>query len=242
MLKARRDGYDGHGNLVVRDAAASESACRKLGWPDRSLYAEAYVDYERELAALVVRGLDGTLAQYPVVETRQDPRLHICREVIAPAPDVPPEVAVRAARIARGAVEAVDGVGAFGVELFLLHDGQVWINELAPRPHNSAHYTIEACWTSQFANHVRAVTGLPLGDPNLRQPAAAMVNLLGSGTAPPRIEDLSAALSAESGAFVHLYAKAANRPGRKMGHVTAVGDSPTEALERARATASRIRL
>jgi 5-(carboxyamino)imidazole ribonucleotide synthase len=242
MLKARRDGYDGHGNLVVRDAAHAESACRQLGGPDRALYAEAFVDYERELAALVVRGSDGNLAQYPVVETRQDPRLHICREVIAPAPDVPPEVADRAARIARGAVEAVDGVGAFGVELFLLHDGQVCINELAPRPHNSAHYSIEACWTSQFANHVRAVTGLPLGDPGQRQPAAAMVNLLGSRTAPPRIDDLSAALSVDSGAFVHLYAKAANRPGRKMGHVTAVGDSPTEALERARATASRIRL
>jgi 5-(carboxyamino)imidazole ribonucleotide synthase len=242
MLKARRDGYDGHGNLVVADAAASEAACRRLGWPERSLYAEAYVDFERELAALVVRGLDGSLAQYPVVETRQDPRLHICREVIAPAPDVAPEIADRAARIARGAVEAVGGVGAFGVELFLMQDGQVCINELAPRPHNSAHYSIEACWTSQFANHVRAVMGLPLGDPNLRQPAAAMVNLLGTGTAPPRIGDLSAALSFDARAFVHLYAKAANRAGRKMGHVTAVGDSPTEALDRARATANRIRL
>src|SRR6202035_157657 len=117
--------------------------------------------------------------QYPVVETRQDARLHICREVLAPA-DLPPEVAHRAAAIARGAVEAVDGIGAFGVELFLLPGGEVCINELAPRPHNSAHYTIEACWTSQFHNHVRAVLGLPPGDPGLRAPAAAMVNLLGT--------------------------------------------------------------
>src|SRR6202023_2860141 len=131
----------------------------------------------------------GQIAQYPLVETRQDPALHICREVLAPA-DVSPEVSHRALAIARGAVEAVGGVGAFGVELFLLPDGQVCINELAPRPHNSAHYTIEACWSSQFDNHVRAVMGLPLGDPGLRTPAAAMVNLLGTGSGAFRDEDL----------------------------------------------------
>ena len=162
MLKARRDGYDGRGNVVVRDASESQSACEGLGWPDRTLFVEAFAHFDRELAVLVVRGLDGQVVQYPVVETRQDPKLHICREVLAPA-DLPSDIAERAAAIARGAVEAVDGIGAFGVELFLLRDGEVCINELAPRPHNSAHYTIEACWTSQFDNHVRAVLGLPLG-------------------------------------------------------------------------------
>src|SRR5439155_8761688 len=124
----------------------------------------------------------------------------------------------QAASVARGAVEAVGGVGAFGVELFLLGDGQVVINELAPRPHNSAHYTIEACWTSQFENHVRAVFGLPLGDAAMREPAAAMVNLLGTGSQPLADDCLAAAL-AEPHTYVHPYGKAEDRVGRKMGHV-----------------------
>jgi 5-(carboxyamino)imidazole ribonucleotide synthase len=184
----------------------------------------------------VVRGLDGATVQYPTVETRQDPVLHICREVLAPA-ECAPDIAERAAAIARGAVEAVGGVGAFGVELFLLRDGQVCINELAPRPHNSAHYTIEACWTSQFENHVRAVLGLPLGDPSLREPAAAMVNLLGTTNAPVR-----GAHVVEPRSYVHLYGKEENRPGRKMGHVTAVGSSVDEALARAKTAAAKIEL
>ncbi|MCA1648593.1 MAG: ATP-grasp domain-containing protein, partial [Chloroflexi bacterium] len=240
MLKARRDGYDGRGNIVVHDAAHAEAACVALGWPARALFVEAFVEFERELATLVVRGQDGHVAQYPVVETRQDPTLHICREVLAPA-DLEEALAAHATTIARGAVEAVGGVGAFGVELFLLPDRQVCINELAPRPHNSAHYTIEACWSSQFDNHVRAVFGLPLGDPGLRPPAAAMVNLLGTRGSPLRDGDLDAAL-VEPRTFVHLYGKTENRLGRKMGHVTALGATPREASSRARATAARFRL
>jgi 5-(carboxyamino)imidazole ribonucleotide synthase len=241
MLKARRDGYDGRGNVVMRDPSEAKSACAALGWPARALFVEAFTRFDRELAVLVVRGRGGEVAQYAVVETRQDPNLHICREVLAPA-DVLPDTARRAAAIARGAVEAVGGVGAFGVELFLLPDGQVCINELAPRPHNSAHYSIEAAWTSQFDNHVRAVLGLPLGDPGLRTPATAMVNLLGTETGLP-LDDESLALAlAEPHAYVHLYGKSENRPGRKMGHVTALGGSADEALQRARAAARRIRL
>jgi len=240
MLKARRDGYDGRGNVLVHSPAEVEAACERLGWPARSLFVEACVPFERELAALVVRGLDGQVASYPVVETQQDPALHICRVVLAPA-DVPSAVAERAANIARAAVEAVDGSGAFGVELFLLPDQQVWINELAPRPHNSAHYSIEACWTSQFENHVRAVLGLPLGDPRLRAPAAAMVNLLGSGRGPVQHADLAAALAVNQVA-VHLYGKTENRPGRKLGHVTAVGPSREQALQAAQAAAARLHL
>src|SRR5216683_5683681 len=194
MLKARRDGYDGRGNIVVHSADDAESAFRKLGWPERQLYAEAFAEFDRELASLVVRGFDGGTVQYPTVETRQDPVLHICREVLAPA-EISADVAERAADIARGAVEAVGGVGAFGVEMFLLRDGQVCINELAPRPHNSAHYTIEACGVSQFENHVRAVLGLPLGDAGLRVPAAAMVNLLGTHSGSMSADDLADALA-----------------------------------------------
>ena len=130
-------------------------------------------------------------------------------------------------------------MGAFGVELFLLKDGQVCVNELAPRPHNSAHYSIEACWTSQFDNHVRAVLGLPLGDTALRAPAAAMVNLLGSGAHSLDDQSLMGAL-VEPHAYVHLYGKAENRAGRKMGHVTAIGETREEALARARRVAQRI--
>jgi 5-(carboxyamino)imidazole ribonucleotide synthase len=238
MLKARRDGYDGRGNTVVTSATEAESACRGLGWPERPLYAEAFIEFERELACMVVRGLDGAIVQYPVVETIQDADLHICREVLAPAA-IANEVAERAAAIASAASEAVAAIGALGVELFLLRDGQVAINELAPRPHNSGHYTIEACWTSQFDNHVRAVLGLPLGESSLRAPAAAMVNLLGSSTEPaaaPR-EALEVPHT-----FVHLYGKSDNRPGRKMGHVTAIGGSVEEARDLALTAANRVRV
>jgi 5-(carboxyamino)imidazole ribonucleotide synthase len=237
MLKTRRDGYDGRGNVVVRDPEAAEAACQQLGWPGRRLYAEAFVEFERELASLVVRGLDGQIVQYPTVETIQDPALHICREVRAPA-DVTERVADQAAAIARGAVEAVDGLGAVGVEMFLLLDGQVVINELAPRPHNSGHYTIEACWSSQFDNHVRAVLGLPLGDTALRAPAAVMVNLLGTSNLPL---DPERALGVPR-AFVHVYGKGENRAGRKMGHVTAIGDTLEDARLHAERAASLVRV
>jgi 5-(carboxyamino)imidazole ribonucleotide synthase len=238
MLKARRDGYDGHGNALVADRSQADQACRRLGWPDKMLFAEARVPFERELAVLVVRGRDGEMVTYPTVETRQDPALHICRVVLAPA-EVSAAVAERAAAIARGAVEAVGGVGAFGVELFLLPGGEVLINELAPRPHNSAHYSIEACVTSQFSNHVRAVMGWPLGAPDLRVPAAVMVNVLGTGGSRAPAMCLALALPET---YVHLYGKSENRPGRKLGHVTALADSLDVALARAHQAADGLGL
>jgi 5-(carboxyamino)imidazole ribonucleotide synthase len=237
MLKARRDGYDGRGNVVLHSPTEAEQACAHLGWPARKLYAEAFVDFERELACIVVRGLDGQVVQYPVVETIQDPAQHICCEVLAPA-SIAEGAALQAANVARGAVEAVDGLGAFGIEMFLLTDGQVVVNELAPRPHNSGHYTIDACWSSQFDNHVRSVLGLQLGDTGLRAPAAVMLNLLGTSGEPV---DADAALSVPQ-TFVHLYGKSENRRGRKMGHVTAVGTTLQEARERALAAARHVRV
>jgi 5-(carboxyamino)imidazole ribonucleotide synthase len=240
MLKARRDGYDGRGNAIVIDAVAAEAACAKLGFPDRQLFVEAFVKFERELAVIVVRTWAGEVVVYPVVETRQDPILHVCRAVLAPA-DLTPTVAEQASAIARGAVEAVGGVGTFGVEMFLLPDARVLVNELAPRPHNSGHYTIEACSTSQFSNHVRAVLDLPLGAPDMRVPAAVMVNLLGTGAGEVRGADLFAALAGPE-TFVHVYGKAENRPGRKLGHVTALGSSLQEAMQRAESAAECLRL
>jgi 5-(carboxyamino)imidazole ribonucleotide synthase len=231
VLKARRNGYDGYGNALVRDAASLAAACAALGWPERELLVEQFVPFERELAVIVVRERGGGTIAYPVVETQQDPERHICRTVLAPAP-VEREVAERAAAVAAEAVRAVGGVGTFGVELFALPDGSVLVNELAPRPHNSGHYTIEGCVTSQFANHVRAVLGLPLGDPSLRAPAVVMVNLLGTAGSLPGLEEIAEALRVP-GVALHLYGKSENRVGRKMGHVTAYGATLDDALHRA---------
>jgi 5-(carboxyamino)imidazole ribonucleotide synthase len=216
------------------------AVCRDLGWPDRTLYVEKFVPFERELAVIVVRGRDGEMINYSVVETQQDPELQICRNVFAPA-DISAELADRAARIARDAVEAVDGMGTFGIELFLLPDQRILVNELAPRPHNTGHYTIEVCVTSQFENHVRAVLGLPLGDPAMRAPAAAIVNLLGHGGEMPDRSQYSCVLEVP-GVHLHIYGKDQSRPGRKMGHITVCGTSVDEAFKRALTAAERIRM
>jgi 5-(carboxyamino)imidazole ribonucleotide synthase len=238
VLKARRDGYDGYGNATVHEPEAIVPACQRLGWPSRALLVEAWVPFERELAVMVARGREGVYAIYPVAETVQ--QNHICHIVRAPAA-VSAEVAERAADLARRAVAAIEGIGVFGVELFLTADGQVLFNEIAPRPHNSGHFTIEACQTSQFENHLRAVLGLPLGAPALVTPAAVMVNLLGGRTGPAVAAGLASAL-AMPGVHVHLYGKVASRVGRKMGHVTALGDTLAEAEERARQAAETIRI
>ena len=240
LLKARRLGYDGHGNVTVAGPSDANAAIAALAGPiDRrgagalDLYAEEFVRFVGEIAVMVARGRDGTSAVYPVVETVQ--RDHICHEVVAPA-RVSLAVAERARAIALGAVKTVDAVGVVGVELFLLADGLVLLNELAPRPHNSGHYTIEACRASQFANHLRAVLGWPLGPVDLVAPAAAMVNLLGTRAAPAAPRGVRRA-EAVPRASLHLYGKRDVRPGRKMGHVTALGDTPEEALAAARQAA-----
>jgi 5-(carboxyamino)imidazole ribonucleotide synthase len=230
VLKARCYGYDGKGNATVRGPGEVESAWRRLGGAEgRSLYLEAFCPFERELAVQVTRAADGRCVVYPVVETIQ--RDHICHEVLAPA-DLVVAVSQRAAELAQEAVRCVGGVGTFGVELFLGRGGQLWINELAPRVHNSGHYTIEACECSQFENHVRAVLGWPLGSTAMRVPAAVMVNLLGRRTGSGRVTGVEKAL-AIPGAHVHLYGKSRCAPGRKMGHVTALGATVAEARARA---------
>ena len=238
VLKARRNGYDGYGNATLRGLEDIAPACERLGWPERSLLVEAWVPFVRELAVMVARGRGGECAVYPVVETIQ--QNHICHIVRAPA-RVTPDVAARAAETARCAVEAIGGIGVFGVELFETADGQVLYNEIAPRPHNSGHYTIEGCVTSQFENHLRAVFGLPLGSVELVAPAAVMVNLLGTRDGPARADGLAEAL-AVPGAHIHIYGKLASRVGRKMGHVTALGPSIEEAETRARKAAEAIQL
>lgn len=237
VLKRRTMGYDGKGNATVRAVADVDAAWRKLAGDAGRIYAEEYCPFTLELAAIVVRGLDGSVAEYPVVETEN--RDHVCRVVRAPA-RVDERVAREAARIARAAVESIGGVGAFGVEMFLMPDGRVLVNEIAPRVHNTGHYTIEACATSQFENHVRAVLGLPLGATTMRSPAVVMVNLLGAGVGSGAPIGIERALRVD-GASVHVYGKSASQRGRKMGHVTALGATLADAEARAAAAADAIR-
>ena len=229
VQKARRGGYDGRGVAILRGV---EDFGNRLKTPS---LLERYVENEKELAVMVARGRDGHTQCYPVVEMTFQ-QTNTLDMLLAPA-RVRDDIAEQARDIARGTVEALGGVGVFGVELFLTHKGEVLVNEIAPRTHNSGHYTLEACVTDQFEQHLRAVTGLPLGSTRQMCPAV-MINLLGEpgyrGT--PIIKGLEAAL-AIPGVCVHIYGKETTRPHRKMGHVTVLADE----LEAARAKAARVK-
>ncbi|KAL3682783.1 hypothetical protein R1sor_000805 [Riccia sorocarpa] len=232
MLKSRRLAYDGRGNAVVRSRDELANAVSLLGGYERGLYAEKWAPFVKELAVMVARGRDGSVSSFPVVETTH--KDNICHTVEAPA-RVSPDVAKIAMSTAEKAIKSLDGAGVFGVELFLLADGQVLLNEVAPRPHNSGHYTIEACFVSQYEQHLRAVLGLPLGDPSMKVPAALMYNLLGEDDGEAGFalahQLLHKAVSVP-GASVHWYEKPEIRKQRKMGHITFVG--PTASVVRAR--------
>lgn len=236
VLKARKLGYDGYGNATCRTPEEAEDAFGRLN-AGEGVLVEAFVPFVCELAAMVARSTRGDEAVYPVCETIQ--RDHVCHEVVVPA-RIDDGRREEAKRVARAAAAAAEGLGVTGVEMFLLKDGGVLVNELAPRPHNSGHYSIEACETSQFENHLRGILGLPLGPPLLRAPSAAMVNILGT-VAGPSQPGLAAALSVR-GAHLHLYDKAEVRVRRKMGHVTALAGTADEALAIARTAAQRVGL
>lgn len=221
VQKLRRGGYDGRGVKILRD-----DRDRPL---DGASYYEELVEFERELAVIVARSTSGETTTYPVVEMEFDADANICARVIAPA-RIEPSQETRAREVALAAVEALDGVGVLAVELFLARDGQILVNEIAPRPHNSGHLTIEACATSQFEQHLRAITGLPLGETALRS-AAVMVNVLGDSGAcgRPRLPAIDRLLE-RPGVHLHWYGKTEVRPYRKMGHVTVVADDLDDAL------------
>ncbi|NVB39720.1 5-(carboxyamino)imidazole ribonucleotide synthase [Pseudenhygromyxa sp. WMMC2535] len=245
LVKRRRGAYDGYGNRRADDLEQLRAAWEALAEApeedsgfEGGVLIEAWVPFVRELAVSVARGPEGESAVYPVVHTEQDD--HRCAAVVAPAP-IAASVAEAARALAQAAVERFEVVGVCAVELFELADGRLLVNELAPRPHNSAHYSIEACASSQFENHLRATLGWPLGDPSLVVPAALMLNLLGSRAGPTRVEGLADAL-AVPGVALHLYAKRESRPGRKMGHLTVLGEDIDELRERAERAAGRITL
>lgn len=226
VLKARRNGYDGKGNATIRTRDDIAGAWQQLrGDQGNALYVEEFCPFVSEVAVVITRGHDGVTVIYPLVETVQ--RDHVCNIVRAPA-FVAESIATQAKQIALGAIEAVGAVGTFAVEMFLKNDGGIVVNELAPRVHNSGHYTIEACACSQFENHVRAVLGLPLGSSHMVAPHAVMVNLLGRYQGTGTALGLDRAL-AVAGANLHLYGKTTTSAGRKMGHVTALGKTAEEA-------------
>jgi len=202
---------------------------------------EEFVDMGKELAVMVARNLQGEIKCYPVVEMVFDESANILDLLIAPA-RIEKEIEENVKEIAIKAVEALDGIGIFGIEMFLTKDKKILINEIAPRPHNSGHYTIEACVTSQFEQHLRAICGFALGSTELLSPAV-MINLLGEKgyRGVPLIEGLEEVLSIEGVSF-HFYGKRLTSPYRKMGHVTIVDDNLDSAIEKAKKVKERLKI
>ncbi|OBT72225.1 hypothetical protein VF21_08728 [Pseudogymnoascus sp. 05NY08] len=224
MLKSKTQAYDGRGNYSVKTKADIPAALKAL--ENRPLYAEKWANFTMEVAVIVVKTKDGVLS-YPTVETVQEDS--ICKLVYAPARKISDEINQQAQALARKTVAAFDGLGVFGVEMFLLPDNSLLLCELACRIHNSGHYTIEACSISQFEAHLRAILDLPIPAQSLeiRDPAI-MLNILGGATPEAHLQVAERALSIPN-ASVHLYGKGAGRPGRKMGHVTVTARTMEEA-------------
>ncbi|MFT5143502.1 MAG: 5-(carboxyamino)imidazole ribonucleotide synthase [Rhodothermales bacterium] len=235
VLKRFEGSYDGYGNGVAHNADELADLWPRIAGTD-GLLVEAMVSFRQELSVLVVRTESGHKVAYPAAHTEQ--RNHRCHAVVVPA-SLSPALASRAETVALAAADTVGSVGILGVELFETDDDQILVNELAPRPHNTGHYSIEGSHTSQFENHARAVVGWPLGDPGLRAPVAVMINVLGTRSGPVSSDSMAAALEVP-GVSIHLYGKEESRPDRKMGHVTATGADAGEVRARAERAASLI--
>jgi 5-(carboxyamino)imidazole ribonucleotide synthase len=237
VVKTARGGYDGKGVRVVTSAAQVTDWFGALDEDGRggALLVEELVDFRRELAQLVARRPSGDLTLWPVVESIQ--RDGVCAEVLAPAPGGSPRVAEVAAEIGRTIAEALGVTGVLAVELFETTDERILVNELAMRPHNTGHWTIDGSTTSQFEQHLRAVLDLPFGATGHTQPWSVMVNILGGPADGDLDTPLATASSDQPAAKVHLYGKAP-RPGRKIGHVTVSGEELDEVVYRARAAAA----
>lgn len=236
VIKTRQGGYDGNGNAIVASQSDIDNALKRFA--GRQLYAEAYVPFSKELAVMAVRDRQGNIVTYPVVETIHT--RNICDEVLAPA-NLPVAIIKKAQALAKQTASHLEGAGLFGIEMFLTKDNRVLLNEIAPRVHNSGHYTIEACVVSQFEQHVRAVMGLPLGDVSMVHQAAVMKNILGERSGPVNLRGLDKALSRQQ-TKVHIYGKTPTRVDRKMGHITSVGATLEEARQNARAARSDINI
>jgi 5-(carboxyamino)imidazole ribonucleotide synthase len=230
VLKSRRHGYDGQGTFIIKDFAILQP---KLDYniTESAFLIEEFIPFQRELAIIAARSVDGEVVTYPVVETQQEEQ--VCRRVIAPA-QITPKLVAEIEAIAHTILSSLQVVGVFGIELFLTPDGKVLVNEIAPRTHNSGHFSLDACETSQFEQHLRAVCGLSLGNPVLRCAAAVMVNLLGYEDTLFDYQKKRSHLQQIPRAHLHWYGKIESRLGRKLGHVTVLLDNPSEAINVAR--------
>ncbi len=231
VLKVRRHGYDGQGTFIVKDIDTLKQKIEfyntKSKLSQSNLLLEEFIPFERELAVIAARSVSGEVVTYPVVETQQEQE--VCRRVIAPA-DITPELAAKVEDIAHTLLNSLEAVGVFGIELFLTTDGKVLVNEIAPRTHNSGHFSLDACETSQFEQHLRAVCGLPLGNTALICPCAMMINLLGYENYQSEYITKRQQLKQIPQAHVHWYGKNESRPGRKLGHVTVLLDNRDASL------------
>ncbi len=239
LCKTATTGYDGKGQWKLareEDVGRLQAELAERGVSRTDYILEQWVAFEREISVLVVRSSRGDLGLYPVVENVHEGG--ILRTTRVPA-QLSAAQSAKAQAVARAAVEALDGIGVFCVEMFVLSDGDLYVNEVAPRPHNSGHYTLDACTVSQFEQQVRALCELPLGEVRLLAPAA-MINLIGEDLPRIQAEPEIGRLLAVPGAKLHLYGKRSVRPRRKMGHVTFVGEKPETVWEAACALRSRL--
>lgn len=235
ILKSKKMGYDGYGNALIKNKNDFDSAVKKLSERHSEVYAEEYINFVKELAVMVVR-TKKEIKLYPIVETIQ--KNHICHTVIAPA-NVNKKIIDRTKEMAVESVKAVHGFGIFGIEFFLDKNGTVLVNEMAPRPHNSGHYSIEGCSVSQFENHIRSVLNLPLGNTDLVRSYAVMINLLGKRNGAGILQNYTDALLTDD-VHLHVYGKEKSRLGRKMGHITFIGDNLNDILVRAKQLEQKI--
>jgi 5-(carboxyamino)imidazole ribonucleotide synthase len=231
VAKTRKDGYDGKGVTIFKTADVLADV-KNIPFNSPSLI-EAFIPCQKEISVMVARDTQGNIKTWPVVEMEFDPIANLVTFLDCPA-SLSPEKEQEVREIALNTIEKLNGVGVYAVEMFLTQDNQILVNEVAPRPHNSGHHTIEACYTSQFEQLVRILMGLPLGSTELIQPGV-MMNLLGaddfSGTY--RLQGLEE-VSAMEGVYVHLYGKKESKPMRKMGHVTVTASTIQQAKNKAK--------
>lgn len=222
VLKSRRHGYDGQGTFIIQDAASLQHTLLCFTGKPTSFLVEEFVPFVKELAIIAARSPNGEIVTYPIVETQQEKQ--VCRRVIAPA-DITTEVAAEIEEIAHTLLNNLQAVGIFGIELFVTRENKVLVNEIAPRTHNSGHFSLDACETSQFEQQLRAVSDLSLGSTALRCRSAVMVNLLGYEEAENDYIVKRQQLAALPQAHVYWYGKKRSRLGRKLGHVTVLLDT-----------------
>ncbi|MEO6695968.1 MAG: 5-(carboxyamino)imidazole ribonucleotide synthase [Ignavibacteria bacterium] len=225
ILKSRTMGYDGKGNITIHNEAQINEALDILS-KRGELLCEGFIRFDKEIATQVVRNKNGEIKVYPVVETIQ--KDHICNLVIA-SKNLFDNIKTRVCDLAKNIVTELDYIGVMGIEMFLTGD-EILVNELAPRVHNSGHYTIEGCYTSQFENQIRAVMNFPLGNTEMSSECAVMINILGKKDGAAKLYGAGQAMS-NSKTYLHIYGKQETRKGRKMGHVTVLHNDVNEALK-----------